>query len=159
MTEKTKIEIEPFEVDQRINANSRYYAGKAGSVFYISLRDEKKILGATCESCDITYYPPRTTCGKCFGVIDENKMTELGPQGTLETFTRVTYSEPIHPKEAPYIYGIIKLDGASTGMAHFIDEVDEDKLEIGMRLEPVFLEDRNGNILDIKYFKPVTEQS
>lgn len=153
----TKPEIEPFEVDQRIKAHSRYYAGKAGSVFYKALRDEKKILGAVCQTCNIVYYPPRTTCGKCFGEMDENKMVEIGPKGTLETFSRVSYNEPIHPKDTPCFYGIIKLDGADTGMAHFIDEIDEDKLKIGMQLQPVFADERHGNILDIKYFKPVND--
>jgi hypothetical protein len=50
---------------------------------------------------------------------------------------------------------VIRLDGADTGMAHFLDEVDFDKVHIGMRVRPVFAEQRRGNILDIKYFKPI----
>lgn len=145
----------PLEVDQHITAHSRYYAGKIGSIFYRKLRDEKKILGIRCAKCTKVFWPPRGTCGRCFSQLSETHMVEIGPNGTLETFTLVTYSESVHPREAPFIYGIIRLDGADTGMAHFIDEVAFEQLMIGMRLKPVFAEDRNANILDIKYFKPL----
>jgi uncharacterized OB-fold protein len=150
-----KQDTEYFEVDQHITAHSRYWAGKAGSRFYIALRDEKKILGSRCDTCDKVFWPPRTTCGRCFSQLPEADMVEVGPGGVLESFTVVNYNEPvIHPKKVPFAYGIIKLDGADCGIAHFIDEIDLDAVEIGMRLTPVFSEDRQGNILDIKYFKP-----
>ena len=82
-------------------------------------------------------------------------MVEIGPCGTLETFTMVTYSEPVHPRQAPFFYGIIKLDGADTGMAHFIEGADRGKLAIGIRVKPIFAEIRNGNILDIDHFEPI----
>ena len=65
------------------------------------------------------------------------------------------YSEPIHPEvDAPLVYGVIQLDGADSGMTHLIGGIDPDAIEIGMRVTPVFIENRNGNILDIVYFKP-----
>ncbi len=154
MAEETNYEI--FEVDQHITAHSRYFAGKMGSLFYRTLRDEKKIMGVNCKKCNKVFWPPRSTCGRCFSQLAESDMVEIGPQGTLETFTLITYSEPVHPRTAPFIYGIIKLDGADTGMAHIIDEVDFDDLSIGMRMEPVFEEERKGTILDIRHFKPVS---
>lgn len=144
-----------FEVDQHITANSKYYAGKVGSPFYIALRDRKKISGIKCTKCNKVYFPPRSTCGVCFSALTENDMLEIGPAGKVETYTRVTYSEPVHPRKAPFIYAVIKLDGADTGMAHFLDEVKYEDIRIGMKVEPVFAEERKGNILDIKYFKPV----
>jgi len=148
-------EYGPFEVDQHITAHSRYYAGKIGSLFYTTLRDHKKFLGIKCGTCDKVLWPPRGTCGRCFSQLSEADMVEIGPNGILETFTLITYHEPVHPRKAPFIYGIIKLDGADTGMAHFIDEVTFEQLETGMRLQPVFEEERKANILDIKYFRPL----
>ena len=58
------------------------------------------------------------------------------------------------PKEPPYAYGVIKLDGASTGIVHLIGGVDLNKIKVGMKMEPVFKEKREGSILDIDYFKP-----
>jgi len=152
-----------YEVDQHITAPSRYYAGKVGSRFFIALRDEKKILGSRCPKCNIVYYPPRNTCGRCFSQLSEGDLLEIGLNGTLETFTRIDYEvvsvlardhESIHPQPAPLYFGIIKLDGADTGMAHLIGEVDFDQLKIGMRMLPVFAETREANILAIRYFKP-----
>lgn len=36
-----------------------------------------------------------------------------------------------------------------------LGEVDFDQLKIGMKVQAVFKEERVGNILDIKYFKPL----
>lgn len=145
----------PFEVDQRIKVHSNYYAGKMGSRFYTALRNDKKILGVKCEKCDKVYWPPRETCGRCFSLLTPEDLWEIGPQGTLESYTIVRYSEPVHPVEAPFAYGIVKLDNADTSIAHLLGEVDFDKLTIGMRLEAVFADERKGNIHDIKYFKAV----
>jgi uncharacterized OB-fold protein len=37
-------------------------------------------------------------------------------------------------------------------------EVDFGQVHIGMRLRAVFKEEREGSILDIKYFKPLAEE-
>jgi len=144
----------PFEVNQRIKVNSTYYAGRMGSLFYTTLRDQKKIIGVKCAKCNKVFWPPRTTCGLCFSQLGEDSVVEIGPQGTLQTFARVNYCEPVHPREAPFVYGVIKLDGADTGITHFIEPGGKE-LKVGMRLEPVFAEERKGNILDILHFKPV----
>jgi uncharacterized OB-fold protein len=145
----------PFEVDQHITAQSRYYAGGIGSAFFVALRDGKKILGTRCSKCGRVYAPPRQTCGPCFFNMSEADMVEIGPEGTVETFTVVNYDEPVMPRKAPFIYAVIRLDGADTGLAHIIDEADPASVTIGMRVKPVFEENRKGNILDIRHFRPV----
>jgi len=150
-------ETAPLEVDQHITAHSRYYAGTIGSLFYTTLRDEKKILGIRCAACDRVLWPPRQTCGRCFTQLSEKDFVEIGPNGTLETFTRVSYSEPVHPAPAPLIYGIIRLDGADTGITHLIGGVPFEALRVGMRMMPVFSEERHGDILDIRWFTPLGE--
>lgn len=145
----------PFEVDQHITAHSRYYAGQAGSRFYRVLRDEKKILASPCPHCNLVFWPPRTTCGRCFAKLKVEDMVEVGPQGTVKTFTRVVYEEPVHPVPVPFYYAVVKLDGADTGMPHFLAGIDFDDIYIGLRVEAVFAQERQGNILDIRYFEPV----
>jgi len=82
-------------------------------------------------------------------------MMEIGPCGVLEAFTVVKYVESIHPRQAPFIIGIVRLDGANSGLTHFIDEVDHDQLKAGMRVTAVFSETRKGHILDISHFRPL----
>jgi uncharacterized OB-fold protein len=81
---------------------------------------------------------------------------EVGDRGTVQTYTIVHYPSAVQPVPTPLIYGIIKLDGADTGLAHLISETDYEKLRVGMRVQAVFKEERVGNMLDILYFKPIS---
>jgi uncharacterized OB-fold protein len=83
-------------------------------------------------------------------------LVEVSDKGTVISFTEVFYKEPVQPPiAAPFVYGIIQLDGADTGMVHFIGGVNPQDIKIGMRVQAVFKDKREGSILDIDYFKPV----
>lgn len=128
--------------------------GVTGSRFFTELRDKKKIWGTVCPNCQKVYVPPRQTCPQCFCAIGE--WLEIGPRGTLTTFTIVRYGEQnLHLVEAPFAYGIIKLDGADTGLLHLIGGVDVNQIQSGMRVEAVFSAERVGSLLDIEYFRPI----
>jgi uncharacterized OB-fold protein len=128
-------------------------AGAVASRFYAGLRD-KKIYGVRCPKCQLVLVPPKKTCHRCFGDLDE--WVEVSDEGSLLTFTVVHYHEAeLHPLKSPFACGIVKLDGADTGMTHLIGEADLKGLREGMRMKAVFKEKPEGNYLDIKYFKPV----
>ena len=85
-----------------------------------------------------------------------NDWVKLPGTGTVETFTVVNYEEPaLQPKSPPIIYGVVKMDGADTGIVHLIDEIEPEKVMVGMRVEAVMADERTAAITDIKYFKPV----
>ena len=130
----------------------KYSVGSLASKFFIQLRDNKKINGVKCPACNIIIVPPRSVCIKCFNKIDE--LVKLSGNGTLVTYTIVHFDSPVQASKPPYAIGVIKLDGADTCLTHFLGDVDFQVLKTGLRVEPVFSENRNGNILDIKYFKP-----
>jgi uncharacterized OB-fold protein len=129
-----------------------YSAGPVRSKFLLSLRDHQKILGTRCGGCGRVYVPARSTCPKCFENLEE--WVEVSDEGTLETYTIVYEPEPVHITDAPFAFGIIKLDGANTGIVHTLGEIDFENIRIGMRMRAVFNEVRQGDIRDIKYFKP-----
>jgi uncharacterized OB-fold protein len=129
-----------------------YSAGPVRSKFLLYLRDRQKILGTKCLTCGRIYVPARSTCPKCFENMEE--WVEVSHEGILESYTLVYKSEPIHVADTPFAFGIIKLDGADTGMVHRLGEIDFEKIRIGMRVRAVFGEERKGDIRDIKYFKP-----
>lgn len=132
----------------------KWTVGETGSYFLMKLRDQAQIWGTKCPKCNKVYIPPRKTCGNCFADID--KWEEVGPQGTLQTFTVIHYKEEaLHVMEPPFAYGIILLDGADTGLIHYLGEIDLAKLKSGMRFQAVFKEQREGSLLDIKYFRPI----
>lgn len=130
-----------------------YSAGAVGSRFLIELRDKKRIMGTRCPTCNRVHVPARSVCKDCFGQLDE--WAEVSDKGTLLTYSVCHQANPVQPVEPPIIYGIVQLDGADTGFVHMLGEVDPEQLRIGMRVRAVFKEDREGSILDIKYFKPL----
>ena len=150
MVEKGKVEA--FIIDGFIEIPYEYAAGKIGSQFLIELRDRKRFMGVKCPNCNKVYVPPRSTCKACFDKLD--KLVEVSDTGTLLTYTVVHQSHPAQPAKPPFAYGIVQLDGADTGFVHMLGEVDFEKLQIGMRVQAVLKEEREGSILDIKYFKP-----
>jgi len=144
---------DPMVVKGRIVMPYRYFQGRTASHFYVELRDHQRLLGMRCDRCSMTFMPPRDMCPKCFSRL--NTWREVGPAGVLETWTTASYPLRIHPIKEPITYGIIRLDGADTGLVHLVGEVERRELKIGMRVEAVFKQKREGNILDIKYFRPV----
>lgn len=145
--------LEPDIINDRLDLPLWPCAGRTGSRFLIELRDNQRIMGLKCPKCSIVYVPPKSVCSKCYGQLDE--WVEVSKQGTLMTYTvmNYAYSDFYQPKNTPYVIGIIKLDGADTGICHFLDEVDPSKLKVGSRVEAVFKEQREARILDIDYFK------
>lgn len=143
----------PHSLPGKMEVPYRNYLGGLASDFYVKLRDEGKLSGARCPKCGRVYMPPQSICGPCFQKIDG--LVPVADTGTLETFTVVNYKIPQHPVDAPFVYGIIKLDGADTGLLHIIGECQEKDLRIGMRVQAVYAEQRTGSMLDIKYFRPV----
>lgn len=147
------VKKEPILTEGFIIMPYKYSVGSLASKFFIQLRDSKKIHGVKCPKCNIVIVPPRSVCIKCFSKIED--LVELSGKGTLVTYTVVHYDSPVQAMKPPYAIGVIKLDGADTAITHFIGEVDFKDLKSGMKLEPVFNETRNANILDIKYFRPL----
>jgi len=146
-------ELESFVFPGKIDIPNTYSAGMVGSRFLIELRDNRKIIGIKCPTCNRVYVPPRSICKDCFGKLSE--WVEVGHEGTLLTYAVAYQPHPAQPAGLPIAYGIVQLDGADTGFVHMLGEVNPESLKIGMRLQAVFKEERVGSILDIKYFKPL----
>lgn len=144
---------EDIIVEGKLDISYRYHVGAVATRFYDALEKERKILGMRCGTCQRVLMPPRATCGRCFREMDE--WVELGNEGEVTNYTVVHYEEPIHPMRAPFAYALIRLDGADTPFVHLLGEVDLGSVRIGMRVQAVFEEESPGNILDIKYFKPI----
>jgi len=143
----------------KIHIPNTYSAGAVGSRFLIELRDNERIMGTRCPTCNLVYVPARSVCRDCFGQLSE--WVEVSRQGTLLTYTVAREPNPVQPSPTPLAYGIVKLDGADTGFVHMLGDVDPEQLKAGMKVEAVFKgkEDRQASILDIKYFKPVLKAS
>ena len=147
----------PLTIAYRAVLPFQYSAGRMGSRFFNELRENKRIMAVKCSKCARAYVPPRPVCGYCYAPCEE--WVEVGPEGELIGYTVVTFAflDPLTGKErpVPYGYGYIQLDGAATRLLHFIDETDYSVLRSGLRVRPVFKEERQGNIADIECFRIV----
>jgi uncharacterized OB-fold protein len=130
----------------------RYTPGVAGEPFFAALKDRGEILASRCPACGIVYCPPRLFCERDFSAMEPTE--KVGPGGVLESFTVGYVGVEGEALEDPVALGLVRLDGADTVLVHFL--VDADELEIGQRVEAVFVPagDRSGSILDLRGFRP-----
>ncbi len=134
---------------------SRYTFGLAGEKFFRTLKDEGRILGTRCPECERTYVPATLFCERCMGEISE--WVDVGTRGTVHTFTVLFEDLDGKPLKAPEIIAFVRLgDG---GIVHRLSEAELDDIFIGMSVEAVLKpkEERQGSILDIAYFRPVSD--
>ncbi len=133
-------------------------AGPEAATFFAALRDDKKILGIRCSKCRRVLLPPRGFCEACFADTDE--WVELGHEGVVTGATIQYMGFPGLP-DPPYAVGLVKLDGADTGILAILGGVDLTEPEaalarigIGCRVKVVWKSEREGRITDIDHFEP-----
>jgi uncharacterized OB-fold protein len=136
-----------------IPVRHRYTPGVAGEVFFTALRDRGVLLGSRCEECEYTYVPARLFCERCFAELAAD--VEVGPGGTLVSFTIGFVGVEGEPLDVPVTLGLVQLDGADAVLLHHVLEVGDRPLEIGERVEVVLRPagERTGSILDIEGFR------
>ena len=141
------------------NIPYNYSAGKVASRFFLSLKKEGKIFGTTCPTCKRTLVPPRSFCERCF--VHCEGWQEVGPEGTVVTFTICFRKSPGIEIPPPFMIALIRLDGADTNLIHLVEGCDLgsperllERVRSGLRVRAVFRagDDRKGNIMDIRSF-------
>jgi uncharacterized protein len=130
----------------------RYTPGVAGEAFLTALRDRGALLGSRCQGCDYTYVPARLFCERCFAELAAD--VEVGPGGTLVSFTIGFAGVEGDPLDRPVTLGLVRLDGADAVLLHHVLDPGDEPLEIGDRVEVVLRPpaERTGSILDILGF-------
>ena len=139
----------------RPQAKYAWAVGVAMSRFLEGLK-QGKILGRTCVQCERILVPPRMFCERCYRTTDE--WVELPGTGVIETFSISYIDTDANRIKEPIFVGVLAFDGAPPhcGIMHYFGEVSQDKIHIGMPVEPVWKPEgeRVGAITDIKYFRP-----
>jgi uncharacterized OB-fold protein len=135
----------------------RYALGAYASRFFQELKDHGRLVGIRCPECERVYIPPRPVCGICFA--ETSDWVPVSDEGVLvgATVVRLPFIDPMtgERRPVPYGMGIIRLDGASTAMYHFVDETDDAKLKVGRRVKARIRANREGNMRDIECFELV----
>ena len=126
-----------------------YTAGISGEKFFLGLKDQK-FLANTCNSCNMTYLPPKMFCEDCFDELGDDTYKVIETTGEVFSFTEVFYDHRGDKLKVSYFLGLIKVDGSTTTFMHKLLMASP---EIGMKVKVVWNNERVGSIMDIKGFE------
>jgi uncharacterized OB-fold protein len=122
-------------IDFEVQARYAWDAGVAVGRYLHGLR-EGRIMARECLRCRRTLVPPRMFCEQCFRPTD--RWVEVRDTGRVNTFSICYIRWDMVKLDEPEIPAVIEIDGASAGMG-FMHKPEGD---------------REGSILDIRYFRP-----
>lgn len=95
------------------------------------------------------------------GAAVTDEWVEVGPAGTVQTWSWVTSPRAAHPLDRPFAWALIRPDGADTALLHALDmgvfETGAEPprfLKTGLRVRPRWRAERIGAISDIECFRP-----
>jgi uncharacterized OB-fold protein len=114
-------ETELISIPGRWAFDYTYFAGEAASRFFAELGKHRRIMGTRCPSCRRVLTPARTFCDACMEKTTD--WIEVGPEGTLETFTIIATQFPGLPKP-PIVMAYVTLDRADTALINVVRGVD-----------------------------------
>ncbi|MAG32261.1 MAG: hypothetical protein CL908_15365 [Deltaproteobacteria bacterium] len=81
---------------------------------------------------------------------------EVGPLGTVESWTWIAEPTRKHPSREPFAFATIKLDGADTAIVHAVRTASRETVHKGLRVKATYEEERVGAITDV-FFVPESE--
>src|SRR5437899_2664190 len=112
-------------------------------------------MGTRCPACKRLLVPARAFCDACMERTDE--WVEVGPEGTLETFTIITTAFPGLPKP-PIVMAYVTLDRADTALINLVLGEDLSDIEAAakrlnskLRVVVRFIDDPKGRITDFSF--------
>lgn len=129
-----------------------YTYGLANEHFFRAIKDRGVFTATRCDSCDVTYVPPRIFCQRCMASIE--KYFDVGSKGRIKTFTICHEDIAGRALPKPVVLAMIEIDGTNGGIVHRVD-ADPKNVRIGMPVAAVFknVPEREGRIEDILCFR------
>lgn len=99
-------------------------------VDYLVLGDQPHLTAHECTSCGARFFDRRNACASCFAT--EFKTADVATEGTLRTFTIVTFAAPGIP--VPFVSGVVDCDGTSVRTNIINVEADPEHVTMGMKV-------------------------
>ncbi len=118
---------------------------------FMTALTERRILGIRCH--DSVLVPPMEW-DPATGAELPHEFVEVGPAGTVESWTWVPTPSEQHPLDHAFAFAFIRLDGATTPLLHAVDVGGPDAISEGLRVAPRWRGAREGRINDIVCFVP-----
>ena len=119
---------------------------------FMTALTEQRFLGI--RSGDRVICPPREWDPDTAADLSADDLVEVGPAGTVESWTWVATPTEAHPLDRAFAFALIRLDGADTTFLHAVDAGSIDAMSTGMRVAPRWKAERVGHITDIEAFVP-----
>ena len=116
---------------------------------FMSALTEKRILGI--RNGDAVLVPPMEW-DPATGAELAHDFVEVGPAGTVESWTWVPTPSEQHPLDHAFAFAFITLDGATTPLLHAVDSGTADAISNGARVAPRWKGTRVGRLDDIACF-------
>ena len=124
--------------------------GPIVGAFFAGLR-EHRILGVRTADGGVLIppleYDPNTGA-------ELSELVEVGPEGTVESWTWVAEPTSKHPLDRPFAFALVKPDGASTAMVHAVDAGSAERMQSGMRVRPRWRDEPHNMIDDLACWEP-----
>jgi hypothetical protein len=129
----------------------RYTAGVAGEKFLREIKDNARLVAATCNNCQLNYLPPRIYCERCMSKLEEYVPVENS--GIVEFYTVCAQDNEGKQLPEPVNVAFVRFPSTHGGLIHRING----EVCVGDRVRAVFKpkSNRTGSILDIEYFEKV----
>lgn len=131
-----------------------YSAGVAGDRFLREIRDNERLMGTYCPTCDLLYMPPRLYCEDCF--TEMNEWEEVPNKGVIDVYTVAFVDDKGERLPSPVVWAMVRFPGVKGGLLNCVDLPEED-VTVGMEVEAVFKPrgQSRGSVTDILHFKPI----
>ena len=130
---------------------------------YLQGLKERKLLGLRCADCGTVYLPPMPICTRCHSAMRLERDEDWIPvsqQGTVITYT-VSYTDvspgglrDLSPEERR-IFALIQPDSVDTHLLVELKDCDEDEVQVGMRVQAVWVDEPQGALADLAHYVPV----
>jgi acetyl-CoA C-acetyltransferase len=153
------VPVEGEELISMFKVNSigqRFPTGPVMGRWFEGLK-EKKFYASICPECGRTQIPPREICANCR--VRCSEIVEVGPEGTVTNSSTVFYASP-NPltgevRKTPYVNLVVMLDGATEQecFSHMLNNEDIKRIRPGMKVRPVWADERTGSFSDLLYFE------
>jgi len=104
---------------------------------------EGRVMGTRCTDCGQVFFPPRADCYKCLpGSIE---WFEVAGTGKLLTFSRLQFGPVGFENDLPYCIALLDY-GDYKVFGRLADDLDEEKIKIGMPMKTRVNELPNGQL-------------
>ena len=122
-------------------------------------REPPRLLGTRCEDCGEHFYPRRVICAKCLS--PSTRDTELGPRGTLYSYTFVHFPMFGSTRVEHVGYGVGQVDLPEGPRVQFPLAGAQEEFRVGQTVETeleTLREEDGGREVVIVRFRPVQDQ-